>query len=169
MRIKVSDVMHILKNTTHSAFPIVDTKCNDNDPDMHSFGRLRGLIRRNDIISMIYMKIFVNWKDIPENDEHIFNKTVRSRETMVEKVQTFYRSSMDFNIPKTRPIPSGHDESFDKLKELYPRYPNVEDLNISLDDQNRYMLDFSLAMDAAPPRVSSGMGYPQVTEILFYS
>ena len=64
----LKDVVHILKTTAHSAFPIVDTKWNYNDPDMPTYGRLRGLITRNDIISMIYMRLYFNWEDIAEND-----------------------------------------------------------------------------------------------------
>ena len=88
MRIKVKDIMNILKTTTHSAFPIVDTKGHHNDTDMPSFGRLRGLIRRNDIISMIYMKVFVNWKDVPENHNQDAGTAVSTNETLAEKVQT---------------------------------------------------------------------------------
>lgn len=162
VRIKVKDVIDILKATTHSAFPIVDTKYNNDDPDMPSFGRLRGLIRRNDIISMIYMKVFVNWKKLPEDDQIVINNSIPSRKTKAQKVEAFCRKASGYDIPNVRPAPSDHDELFDKLNELYPRYPTVDDLDISLEDQSRYFLDFSLAMDVAPPRVSSSIGYPQV-------
>ena len=136
--------MDLLKTTTHSAFPIVDTEYSTDDPDMPSFGRLRGLISRNDMISMIYMKLFVNLNDI-------------SRETPNIRINHHLRPTGDIPEPQ-----SEHKESFDKLNELYPRYPSVDDLKISTEDQGRYYLDFSLSMDVAPPRVSSGIGYPQV-------
>ena len=136
--------MDLLKTTTHSAFPIVDTEYSTDDPEMPSFGRLRGLISRNDMISMIYMKLFVNLNDI-------------SRETPNNRIKHHLCPTGD--IPEQQ---SEHKECFDKLNELYPRYPSVNDLKISTEDQGRYYLDFSLSMDVAPPRVSSGIGYPQV-------
>ena len=136
--------MDLLKTTTHSAFPIVDTEYSTDDPDMPSFGRLRGLINRNDMISMIYMKLFVNFNDIAQEIPNI-------------RINHHLRPTGD--IPEQQ---SEHKESFDKLNELYPRYPSVNDLKISTEDQERYYLDFSLSMDVAPPRVSSGIGYPQV-------
>ena len=136
--------MDLLKTTTHSAFPIVDTEYSADDPDMPSFGRLRGLISRNDMISMIYMKLFVNFNDIAQEIPNI-------------RINHHLRPTAD--IPEQQ---SEHKESFDKLNELYPRYPSVNDLKISTEDQERYYLDFSLSMDVAPPRVSSGIGYPQV-------
>ena len=137
--------MDLLKTTTHSAFPIVDTEYSTDDPEMPSFGRLRGLITRNDMISMIYMKLFVNVNDV-------------SRETPNIRINHHLRPTGD--IPPEQQ--SEDKESFDKLNELYPRYPSVYDLKISTEDQGRYYLDFSLSMDVAPPRVSSGIGYPQV-------
>ena len=136
--------MDLLKTTTHSAFPIVDTEYSTDDPEMPSFGRLRGLISRNDMISMIYMKLFVNLNDI-------------SRETPNNRIN--YHLCPTGDIPEQQ---SENKECFDKLNELYPRYPSVYDLKISTEDQGRYYLDFSLSMDVAPPRVSSGIGYPQV-------
>ena len=174
MRVKLKDVVHILKTTTHSAFPIVDTKWNYNDPDMPTYGRLRGLITRNDIIAMIYMRVFFNWDEITENGDDIStNESESSTETFTEKIQEYLetlRHSIDFDAPKPRPTPSpsDHYESFEKLNDLYPRFPCIEDLRISMDDEEKYFLDFSLAMDAAPHRVSSGMGYPQVFIIIQY-
>ena len=136
--------MDLLRTTTHSAFPIVDTEYSINDPEMPSFGRLRGLITRNDMISMIYMKLFVNLNDV-------------SRETPYNRINNHLRPTGDIAEQQ-----SEQKECFDKLNELYPRYPSVDDLKISAEDQGRYYLDFSLSMDVAPPRVSSGIGYPQV-------
>ena len=160
VRIRVKDMISILRQTTHSAFPIVDTEYSKADPDMPSFGRLRGLIRRNDIISMLYMKIFVNLSEAPEETPNLISNPISS--TRPPKVQTHYRNSSGYIAPNPKPIPSVHCESFDKLNDLYPRYPTVADLDVSLSDQNRYFLDFSLAMDVAPPRVSSSIGCPQV-------
>lgn len=154
--------MYILKATTHSAFSFVHTKYNNDDRDMTSFGLLRGLIQINDIILMMYMKVFVNWKEVPEDGQIVVTKSVPSRKTTAQKVETFYRNSMGFDLLNIRGTLLGHGESLDKLNELFPRYPTVEDLDISLEDQDLYFLNVSLAMDAAPSRVSSGIGYPHV-------
>ena len=161
VRIKVKDIIKILRSTTHSAYPVVDTENNYENSDLLSFGRLRGLIKREDIISMIYMKTFVNWKDhlqvdqiVVGNKEDTGNQADKICNVEIEEVGSS-------NIRQI----NNHAESFEKLNELYPRYPTVTDLKISVEDQERYFLDFSLAMDVAPPRVSSSIGYPQVFEM----
>jgi len=165
VRIKLKDIMDILRTTTHSAFPIVDTEYSNSDADMPSFGRLRGIIRRNEIISMIYMKIFVNWKDVSESGHIVMSQSLNPRETGTQQIHKLYNTHIpsESDTSNTRTTSSsGHNESYDKLYELYPRYPTVADLDLSLEEQNRYYLDFSLAMDVAPSRVSSSIGYPQV-------
>ena len=154
--------MKILRSTTHSAFPIADTEYNVKDPDMPSFGRLRGLIKREDIISMIYMKTFVNWVDCLKKDDIVVHRKQDSTDIGAPKACNIY--NVEIECPDSSNIReiSKHVESFEKLNELYPRYPTVADLEISEEDQDRYFLDFSLAMDVAPPRVSSSIGYPQV-------
>ena len=100
---------------------------------------------------MIYMKLFVNFNDIAQEIPNIrINHHLRPTGDIAEQQ-------------------SEQKECFDKLNELYPRYPSVDDLKISAEDQGRYCLDFSLSMDVAPPRVSSGIGYPQVVFVDLFS
>ena len=67
----VKDVLTVLKRTTHNAFPVVDTEPDfrrimETDPEDKTllptphYGRLRGIIGRNEIMTMISKKIFVN-------------------------------------------------------------------------------------------------------------
>ena len=67
----VKDVLSVLKETTHNAFPVVDTapdlsRIMADDPEDKTllptphYGRLRGIIGRNEIMTMISKKIFCN-------------------------------------------------------------------------------------------------------------
>ena len=156
--------MNILRFTTHSAYPVVDTECNDKDADLPSYGRLIGLIKRDDIISMIYMKTFVNWKELVKKDQNIVGSQQHSRNIEAHKADNIYNLEPENPNTLAKKDINKHAESYEKLRELYPRYPTVADLKISEEDQDRYFLDFSLAMDVAPSRVSSSIGYPQVSK-----
>ena len=156
--------MNLLRSTTHSAYPVVDTECNDRDPDLPSYGRLRGLIKREDIISMIYMKTFVNWKEFLRKDQNMVGSQQHSRNVEAYKADNIYNLEPENPNALAKKDINKHAESYEKLRELYPRYPTVADLKISEEDQDRYFLDFSLAMDVAPSRVSSSIGYPQVSK-----
>ena len=67
------------------------------------YGRLRGIIGRNEIMTMISKKIFVN-------SEEVGAKVVR--------------------------------ESYGKLREHYPRFPQAEAIDMSPEDQAKFCLDF---------------------------
>ena len=51
IRSKVHEVVKVLQNCTHNAFPIVDTDCKMNitDGTINTYGRMRGLMKRHDI------------------------------------------------------------------------------------------------------------------------
>ena len=158
--------MNLLRSTTHSAYPVVDTECNNRDTDLPSYGRLRGLIKREDIISMIYMKTFVNLKEFLRKDQNMVGSQQHSRNIEAHKADNIYNLEPENLNTLAKKDVNKHAESYEKLRELYPRYPTVADLKISEEDQDRYFLDFSLAMDVAPSRVSSSIGYPQVSRIM---
>lgn len=119
VKAKVADVVTLLRTTTHNAYPVVDTLPKWDEP-LVSHGRLRGVMARHDIITMINRRIVSN----SEGDE-----LASPRETWAA------------------------------LKEAYPRYPTVSSIKMSLEDQENYMLDFSLCMDLAPITVSPDMLY----------
>jgi len=167
---RVKDVLDILKRTSHNAFPVVDTppdlsavsgtgaaagqyyednsnygdeedqddaNC-DNRRDGQSlpvryqanpphYGRLRGIIGRNEIMTMISKKIFVN-------SEEVGAKVVR--------------------------------ESYGKLREHYPRFPQAEAIDMSPEDQAKFCLDFSLAMNLAPVAVNASMTYTALYDMV---
>jgi len=60
IRSKVHEVVKVLQNCTHNAFPIVDTDCKMNitDGTINTYGRMRGLMKRHDIVTMLYHGIF---------------------------------------------------------------------------------------------------------------
>merc|ERR1712008_609625 len=89
-------------------FPIVDTEFKSNsDHGTQSFGRLRGLMSRHDIVTMLFHKIFV------ENNRF------------------------------------GAAESYEMLREKYPRFMRLEDVVIS-DEHLEFSMDFSNALNSAP-------------------
>ncbi len=59
IRSQVRDVVGLLESTTHNAFPIVDSELKLNTDGTFSFGRLRGLMARHDIVTMLHHAIFV--------------------------------------------------------------------------------------------------------------
>ena len=60
IRSRVRDVVQLLESTSHNAYPIVDTECKCISDGTLSFGRLRGLMQRHDIVTMLVHEIFVD-------------------------------------------------------------------------------------------------------------
>ena len=81
--------MKLLESTTHNAYPIVDTESKLNTDGTLSYGRLRGLMTRHDIVTMLFHRIFV------ENNRF------------------------------------GAAESYEMLREKYPRLERVQEWSIS--------------------------------------
>ena len=120
IRSRVLDVVKMLESTTHNAFPIVDTEFKSNsDHGTQSFGRLRGLMSRHDIVTMLFHKIFV------ENNRF------------------------------------GAAESYEMLREKYPRFMRLEDVVIS-DEHLEFSMDFSNALNSAPYTAMFTMSMPAV-------
>ncbi len=59
LRSKVKDILELLQKTSHNAFPVVDTPLRNNADGTITYGRLRGLMYRHDVITMLYHHIFV--------------------------------------------------------------------------------------------------------------
>ena len=50
VRSSVRDVLQVLRNCTHNAFPVVDSDARLNSDGTMTFGRMRGLMKRHDIV-----------------------------------------------------------------------------------------------------------------------
>ena len=119
IRAKIKDVVTLLRTTSHTAYPVVDT-LPKSDGRLPSYGRLRGVMARQDIITMINRRIICD------------------------------SEGSALTSPK---------EGWLALREAYPRYPTVESIKMTEQDQETFVLDFSLTMDLAPVMVSPNMLY----------
>ena len=54
VRSSVRDVLQVLRNCTHNAFPVVDSDTRLNSDGTMTFGRMRGLMKRHDIVRIIF-------------------------------------------------------------------------------------------------------------------
>ena len=59
LRTNVNEVFELLKTSDHHAYPVVDSEVIPLKNGTFSFGRLRGLMMRHDIITMLKNKLFV--------------------------------------------------------------------------------------------------------------
>ena len=119
-------VVEILKRCSHNAFPVVDSNP-VLDIDMPTYGRLRGLIRRGEILSMIKQGFFCNAED-------------HGRERV--------------------------EEDYDLLHADYPRYPTLDDVKLSDEEQENLQLDFSLVMDLSPHTVFASKTYTETFSLV---
>ena len=132
----MKDLVNLLKTTNHAVYPVVDTLPNLK-ADIPTYGRLRGLMTRHDIITMINKGLFCNTKKVrPESykilrDAYPRFPTVHSIQMSEENQKKYY---LDFTLSMDlAPTVVSHHKCYESLY-LFVRNSGISHIVVTNHD-----------------------------------
>ena len=93
IRSSVRETLKTLKETQHNAFPVVDSEIRANNDNTLSYGRMRGLMKRHDIVTMLFHGLY--------EEDNRFGGVAESYELLREKYPRFVNLN-SFVVPEEK-------------------------------------------------------------------